>query len=187
MIRNLPTYADLALLAIFIADALLLSIAFLIAGPAFMIGRDLIGRRRMIIGRASQLIILVATLLLAAYIGIQAVIAVRFAGYWSDEGARLCARLERKEAVAYATDGTPLPLGSEEATTARWLHFGPHRFGVTEEIYEIFNVGDIAAGRYRIVDDTLFEIKNVGPARSVAADPAAESAACSAAIDPLRP
>lgn len=180
MFRNLPTYADLALLAILIADALLLVIAFLIAGPAFMIGRDLIGRRRMIIGRASQFIILIATLLLAAYLGLQAVIAVRFAGYWGDEGARLCGRVETKSVMAYRADGTPTEANTEGAVVARWLTIGTHRFGVTEEIYELFNVGDIAAGRYRIVDDTLLKIANAGPARSVPHEPAAEAEACAA-------
>lgn len=181
MFRNLPTYADLALLAIFIADALLLSITFLIAGPAFMIGRDLIGRRRMILGRASQFVILIATLLLAAYIGLQAVIAVRFAGYWGDEGARFCARVDAKTEVAYLNNGIPVAVGTDGAVVARWLTIGSHRFGVTEEIYGTFNAGDIAAGRYRIVDDTLFEIANAGPARSVPAEPAAEAAACASA------
>ena len=180
--RNLPTYADLALIAIFIADALLLSIAFLIAGPAFMIGRDLIGRRRMILGRASQFIILIATLLLAAYIGLQAVLAVRFAGYWGDEGARFCARVDAKTEVAYLADGTPVAVGTDGAVAAHWLTVGSHRFGVTEDIYETFNAGDIATGRYRIVDDTLFEIVNAGPARSVPTEAAAEAAACAAAI-----
>ena len=188
MIENLATSSWLMIAAIVVGDFLLLCFAFFLAGPAFMLGRDLIGRRREVLGRLGQVVVVISTLALCAYLGAQVFIAGRYLPYWTSEGTPLCEQITRLGSSSVAPDGRPRDGDPQPGDiTAFWVTTERHRFGVTPAIAaalrEVTAISDegvaadgpLVAGRYRPSDDLLYAI---GIAGRAPADAAVRWAAC---------
>ena len=141
---NLPAFSASTLVAILLANAVLLFALFVLAGPALVSGRDLLGRPGMALAR--RVMVAVAILGVAVYFAVEAVQLWTFWPYYLDPGATAVETVVAKAAVP------------PERPVVWWIGTETHRYGVTREIYTQVAVGDTIEARFRAVDDTLYEL-----------------------------
>lgn len=146
---NLPAFSAATLVAILLANAVLLVCLFVLAGPALIAGRDAFGRPMRTVGVARRAMMGAALLAVSAYFAAEAVMLYRFWPYYLDPGSRVTELVV--ERVALPADD-PVVF---------WIATEGHRFGVTEEIWRQVATGDLVEARFRAADDTLFELRIV--------------------------
>lgn len=144
---NLPAYSGAALLALLLADLLMLFLFILAAGPVFVAARDAFGRPLERVGIFKRLLLALLALIFGLYLALQAGLMLRFYPYFVDSAS---VATEQIQGLTVYPD--------EEHPIAYWITTERHRFGVSEDIFHNLSVGDEIAFRYRALDDTLYEI-----------------------------
>lgn len=146
---NLPSFSGATLLAIILANALLLFTFFILAGPTVIAGRDLLGRPLPGLGIWRRVALALILLAVTAFLAGQAVLFMRFWPYFIDQGAVVSEQVTSRAAVP------------SDDPVVFWIATTEHRFGVTKDIYERVGLGDLVEIRYRAADDTLYELRVV--------------------------
>lgn len=146
---NLPAFSAATLVAVLLANAVLLVCLFVLAGPALIAGRDAFGRPMRTVGVLRRAAMGAALLAVSAYFAAQSVMLYRFWPYYLDPGSR---------ATELVIEKVALPV---EDPIVFWIETTNHRFGVTEEIWRQVATGDLIEARFRSADDTLFELQVV--------------------------
>lgn len=165
MLTNLPAFSGQLLAAFVLADFLILALFFIAAGPLFVLSRDMFGRPVEVSWRGKIAAVAMLFLFLA-YFALQVVLVARFLPYEFDNGVTVTEVISAHQVVK-----------DPDGETAYWIVTTDHRFGVSPDVYDQLNVGDLVEFHFRPADDTLYTVIVVRhanePAPSATARPTA--------------
>jgi len=150
MMTNVPAFAGEVFVFLLLSNFIFLFLLWIAFGGIFTLSVDLTGQP-IYISLGRKIIAVVLLLGVMTYFAIELVLCARFLPYWV-EGGQTSTEVITAKSIATGPDGAPV---------AYWVTTQNHRFGVSEDIYKNFWVGEMVTFRYRPSDDSLFAI---GPA-----------------------